>query len=265
VTSDSRKVRPLPITIAAFAFVAVSHVGCATVTAAERFRADAVDRYAQRGLGEMSDAEAMTRVAFIQHVLDDAAGPTRMWRYGWIVGFGALAVGSGIRAAAFGPSQVAAGLVGAGGSLLGVGSVLLNDEHATHAGDDLRGYLAHTSDPWPLRVRVAEQALRECARVEAFSRGWLSQIARAVVSVSSWAIITFAANQPGPAAINLGAGLVIGQLSVVTHPQGLISVWDSYAQRHPDVEGRQIPWANVSPLRWAVVPSPTGLDVMFSF
>jgi hypothetical protein len=239
--------------------------GCAHGVPAGNYRDDAIARYRAHGLPLVDDHDARARIAWIQRRLDAQRTPARMWRYGWIIGFSALALGSALRPAVFGEHELPAGIVGGVGSLLGLASVLVNDEHGAHAGDDLRFYLAHTRDAWPLRLRVAEQALRECARVEAFTRSWPAQIARAVVSFSSWIIIAYAFDQPTSGALNLGAGLVIGQLSNITHPSGMLDAWNAYVARHPEVEARHIPWSASGRLRWAIVPASSGPQFVMSF
>jgi hypothetical protein len=253
------------IVVAALVATISFGTACAHTAPAQSYRDDAIARYRPRGLPLVDDTEARSRVAYIQRRLDVQQFPARVWRYGWIIGFSTLAVGSALRPVIFGEHELPAGIVGGVGSLLGLASVLVNDEHNAHAGDDLRVYLAHTNDPWPLRLRVAEQAFRECARVEAFTRSWPAQIARAVVSFSSWAIIAYATGQQTSGALNLGAGLVIGQLSNITHPSGMVDAWNGYVARHPDVEGRHIPWSAGSHLRWAIVPSGSGPQFMMSF
>ena len=249
----------------AWAMAAILSSACAHRTAAETYREDGLAPYRERGLPVVDERDAQQRVAFIQRTLDRIQPAERIWRYGWIIGFSTLAVGSAIRPAIFGINELPAGIVGGTGSLLGLASVLVNDEHGSHAADDLRGYLSRTSDPWSIRLRTAEQAFRECARVEAFVGSWPAQLARAAVGFGSWAIITFAANQPQSGAINLGAGLVIGQLSNITHPRGMVDAWNRYVSHHADVEGRHIPWSRANEMRWAIVPGSAGPQVIVSF
>ncbi len=244
--------------------IAIGCTACFGGPAAQRrLRTDALEHYRSGGLGIVGDDEARERVAFIQRTLDEATMPARIWRYGWLTGFGVLAVASGIRAVAFGPEHVAAGVVGMAGSTLGVASVLLNDEQAAHAADDLRAYMDHTNDPWSLRLRVAEQALHASARVQVFVRSWPAQIGRAVVSFGSWAIIAFGTEQPSPAALNLGAGMAIGQFSMISHPLGLAVIWNRYVQRHTDVVIAPLP--STAGVQWAIVPGPIVPTLLLTF
>jgi hypothetical protein len=248
---------------AAVLFASLVLCACAHVRAADRYRADAIAQ--SPGLPIVDDVEAQHRVAYIQRVLDAQRRPIQIWRYGWIAAYSVLALGSLARPVLVGSDELAAAFVGLGGTSIGLASVLLNDENAGHAGNDLRGYLARTRDPWPLRLRVAEQAFRACARDEAFVHSWPAQFARVLVSVSSWAVVTFAARQERSGAVNLGVGLTVGQLSAHTHPTGMLDAWNRYVARHPDVEGRSIPFVDASAPRWAVVPAPSGPEFVVTF
>lgn len=265
----ARRFIALSSLVTAVIAITLSAWGCVGSASAQRRRRDeALDRSPRWNLEVASgvgDGEARERVAFIQRTLDEAAMPARSWRYGWLAGFGTLAVGSGLRALAFGPNQIAAGLVGATTSTLGVATVLFNDERAAHAGNDLRGYLGHTSDPWPARLRVAERALEQAARGQVFIRSWPAQVGRAAVSFGAWLVLAFGTQQPGPGAVNLGAGLVIGQISMISHPFGLVSAWNRYVQRHADVSSPRLSSGDAGRVQWAIVPGPITPTLLLTF
>lgn len=210
-----------------------------------------------------SEDEVRERLALVERTLRTEGVPSARFRWGWTLAFGAL-VAFNVGRAVFTSNESArdAGIVGAAGSALGLGSALLMPPRGMYAAGEFAVYRARSRDPQLRQLREGERLWRQVAEAEEFNRSWLSQLGRGLIATTLGLILAVGLNHPDQSGLNIGAGLIIGQLTVRTFPLGAYQAWQRYSTRYPDAG---LPVRRFSGFELSAAPMPNGVTVGVTF
>lgn len=203
---------------------------CAILAAARVGAAWGESPGAPSSIESSGDVEVASRIDFIQARLDRAEAPARKWRTGWLIGFGVLTVGQGaISVITDDPGLRIDNRVGGAGSLLGFVNVLVVPMHTRSAAGELRSIPDETPEQRREKLQKAEGLLSRNAKEARLATAWWSRSLSASVPTASSLLLWLRYDRPASAALNLGAGLLIGQSQISTYPRYAIRDWSDYS------------------------------------
>jgi hypothetical protein len=157
------------------------------------------------------------RLAFIANALEEEAGRARAWRWGWGGGYGVLALGQLAVVPIVEDREAHPDLfVGAAASAFGATAIFLTPSAAEGL-------------PSCPSLADAERLLAEGAERESFGVGWLAQVGNVAVNLAVSLILGVGYHRWMSAAISGIAGLAIGELTILTKPNELVSALARYA------------------------------------
>ena len=143
---------------------------------------------------QLGQVDAASRLSFLRLSLSDDARLASRWRWGWVMGFGFVAVfnlGNGL---SNGPALEThpADYVGAVTSALSTLPLIVRPLHVIHDGSDFgsRAATPEAGDTCRL-IKEGEGLLVKDAENEAAGRSWLIQLANIVINVGAGAIVGF--------------------------------------------------------------------------
>jgi hypothetical protein len=157
----------------------------------------------------------------VVRVLEADDSHTRLWRDGWLLAFGAAAVGQGVVAlASSDPRLRVPAIVGGAKSTLGFLSVLVGpaSAHPRSAASDVRLLPDRTPDERRAALRAAEARLASAAEEERLRRSWVTLIGGALVNLAGAYVSWIGYKQYATGWIGLGLGLAVSQTQFHTQP-----------------------------------------------
>lgn len=216
------------------------------------------------------DAEAIARIAEAQAGLDDDALWSKVWWYGWLAGYTALAIG-----------QLTLGLiddstkdrdtylVGMTGSVIAAALLGIRPMTSAYGADWLRATAGDTPEQRQEKLRVAEDLLETAHDRQESARGWLAHTGAGVWTLGASAFVYWVIDDDIGALKTLIGSAVLGLGRVFTAPSGSIDAWRAYTASHPtracsETARRRAPAAPAGPT-WAVYPTGLGLGAAVRF
>lgn len=202
-----------------------------------------------------SQADVDARYAYIESALRRDAPAARLWWTGWVASYAALTVGQ----ASFALATTSKGLridslVGGATTLLGAVGTALTSRAAFTAPGRLAAMKADTPRARRLRLKRAEESLRDVADSERFGRSPVSYIGAALVTLASTFVLWAGYKRYTSGWLNLLAGTAVSQIQIATQPTSGLRAWNAYRA------GRFTPQAGASPgLSWSVALTPRGV------
>jgi hypothetical protein len=174
------------------------------------------------GAPAQDQAEAHARLRFIRERLALEARHARLWSTGWIGGQSALAAGQLALVPLFSPEDRIDLYVGAGASIIGLGSVLVTSPKVKRDHRTLEAHVraAGEADPCSLLAEAETSFLRD-ARDEMANRGLLSHGANLAFNIGTGLFLGLYAGHWKAGAINTVAGTLIGEAMILTRPNRL--------------------------------------------
>lgn len=211
----------------------------------------------------LADVDAEARLDFIRTRLSRESARARVWSEAWIMGWSILTGAQLVLVPAFDDQGTRADLlVGAGSSAIGLAGQLvlplevIGDQRRL---EDSLKKSPETPDRCAL-LRQAEEMFIKDAENEAEGRGWLMHGANALINIGAMLILGLGFDRWESGAVNGAAGLVIGELMILTQPAALEDDLDRY--RRADLRALQA-------RRWLLTPlisrNDLGLALTLSF
>lgn len=192
----------------------------------------------------LSDEEVRERLAFIESCLYAAQPRAKAWWYGWIAGYSAGAVVLGSLAAVHwkdvkrdpqtGQEVPDRGfaedmLVGSATFALGVGGLLIDPFVPAYGPNSLRAVPGRTAEESRLKLRKAEDLLRECAKREREGRGWLTHLLNLGANAAAGLVTVLAFDRPwSDGLLTFATGEAISLLNIYTQPRRAIRDLENY-------------------------------------
>jgi len=159
-------------------------------------------------------------------LLDREQAPARRWWWGWFGAFGGLTVGQGLIAATSKDLDVRTAMtIGAAGSLLGVGNMLINPYPARHGASALRGLPTDTPQERLAALQTANALFERTAHTEAAYFAWIAHAGGIAVSAASFGVLWFQYDLRQDAVVNLVGGLAITEAQIFTAPRRVHRAW----------------------------------------
>lgn len=177
-------------------------------------------------------------IAFLNERLQADVAQSRTWWYGWLTAFGVMTLAQG-GVVAFTHQSLQArpqtlstkkrelfeglradSLVGGAGSFLGLAGVLISPIRPDAA--------RPATDAAGLWAQIDERAQRQHE-----AHGWINHVLNAAVAVGSGAALWGYYDRMPSAALNLGAGLAIGEFQIYTVPSVASETREAYDRKYP--------------------------------
>jgi hypothetical protein len=157
-----------------------------------------------------AESDCAARVAFVQAKLDADVQRWKLWRWGWGIGYTALAAGQvGLAQLSDDEGEQVELYVGAGKSILGLVPLFFDPLPAPEDAEALRAS-GSCAD--------AERYLAASARNEAFARGWLGHVANVAVNGGGLLIVGIGYDRWVTGALGAVVGIAIGEVQTFTRP-----------------------------------------------
>lgn len=186
------------------------------------------------------------RLTFMSELFESESNATKRWVGAWGSAYAALTVAQLAVVGLLPLEERPDWYWGALSSGLGVAFVVLGTGAVLPNGPRFKARLRGRATPDCSMVAEGELLLREGANEQASSRRWYMHVGNVVFNVGLGLILGLGYGRWTSAAINVLAGTLIGELTLLTSPDQLIRGWQNY------VAGR--PTSSVS---WRVVPLAT--------
>ncbi len=205
-------------------------------------------------MAEPLPAEVDARYGAILGALEQGESRARLWWYGWTLGFAALTVGETATAVVTHDGGLRAdAVVGASGSALGLGAMLLlTSRSAFQFRDRLAAIDTSTPDGRLARLREAERILDEAADDETGGHSIFAHLGSDVVTLAGSFVLWAGYHRYASGWLNLVGGVVVGEAQILTRPTAAIFARRAYRAGLASAEPP-------SP-RWFVIPAPGGMS-----
>jgi len=223
----------------------------------------------------LSDEQVRERLGFITKALEDGQPGAKRWWYGWIAGYSAGAATMGVLAAAnWTPSDIMTEdllpvdnsfaqdmLVGSGTFALGVVGLLMDPFTPARAATKL-GRLPETSAAERLvKLRRAEELLRDCARRERSGRSLTTHLLNAGVNAAAGIVTVAAFDRPAVDGLtSFAIGEAVSLLNIFTQPMRAVRDLKRYEAGCPAAAAAEGPR-----LTWSLTAWPGGVGVRLRF
>jgi hypothetical protein len=212
-----------------------------------------------------ADPEAVVRerIARVQALLDESAGPVPLWQYGW-TGLGYAVTGGfvAISAASQDKVQRLDFAFAAGGAFVDTTVHVLGSIH-THGAARLREQPDASPEQLRLKLAFAEGQLTAAAEAERDRRSLLkAQVLPVGFSVVTGLVLGLGFGHWRGAVINTTAAIVVNELRVLTQPTSSIAALERY-QRDPHAATARR--SRRGGLAWSWAASPLYLAIYGSF
>ncbi|MBI3199936.1 MAG: hypothetical protein HYZ29_00250 [Myxococcales bacterium] len=195
------------------------------------------------------------RYRFILAELEQGEGNAALWWNGWTFGFAAATVGQTVLALAVDDRGWRIdNAVGAATSGLGAIGTALEPRTPITAAADLRAMDASTPAARALRLRRAEQLLRDAAQEELDGRSWFPHVAGAATTLAASAVLWYGYDRYSSGWLNLLGGTLVTELQIASRPTAAVRAYRAYYQRHAGA-------AALAPRTWWIRPQGLGVGV----
>lgn len=176
--------------------------------------------------------DSAARVAWIQKALDDQAGASRLWQYGWTGVYGAATVVEGAKAAnkdgADEEDERFDSTVNAVTSLLGFGSMLFDPLTLHGDAKRLAAMPQDTDEEIKAKLAMAELSLRKAAEREERGRSLETHLIAGAVNLAAGLVVTLDGGREGDGLAIFATGMLLSEAQIFTTPQRAIATWDAY-------------------------------------
>jgi hypothetical protein len=199
--------------------------------------------------------DASERFEYLHANLKRTAEAGQTWYYSWLIGYGVVAAGSAVVVAAV-DTRVDRIRWGVGGAttLVGIASTLFSRPASISEFRRLDSAATSKNDACE-NLSLVTAALERASADEKFARFWLWHVGNVLLNTGAGLIIGLTTNDWTSAALNIGAGIAIGEVQLFTIPTGATRTLATYPSGHLD--------AAFSPLR--ISASATQLELLTSF
>lgn len=227
----------------------------------------------------LSDEQVKERLSFIENALDSGQPRAKTWWVGWISAYSAGAVVMGGLAAfhwddeKFDPetqSMVSDRgfaedmLVGSATFALGIGGLVIDPFVPAYAPKKLRAMPERTSEERRLKLRKAEELLRECARREKDGRGWLTHLLNLGANAAAGLVTVWAFDRPwSDGLLTFASGEAVSLLNIFTQPRRALRDLNNYEIKYLGKQGALIAPAGNRSFYCGLYPG--GLSLRISF
>jgi hypothetical protein len=204
-------------------------------------------------LRTLSDEQVRERLTFVENALGSAQPRAKAWWYGWIAGYAAGAAVMGSLAAVHWkdvkldsetgelvPDRGFAEdmLVGGATFALGVGGLLIDPFVPAYSPNRLRAMPEETPEECRLKLREAEEILRECARRERDGRGWLTHLLNLGANAAAGLVTVLAFDRPwSDGLLTFATGEAVSLLNIYTQPRRAVRDLENYEIRYLGKQG----------------------------
>jgi hypothetical protein len=208
--------------------------------------------YAQENRA-LSDEQVKEQLSFIEGALYSAQPRAKTWWIGWISGYSAGAVVMGGLAAThwndrkFDPVTqrkvpdrgfAEDMLVGSATFALGVGGLIIDPFVPAYGPNRLRAMPERTSEERRLKLRKAEELLRECARRERDGRGWLTHLLNLGANAAAGLVTVWAFDRPwSDGLLTFATGEAVSLLNIYTQPRRAVIDLRNYEIKYLGKQG----------------------------
>jgi hypothetical protein len=204
----------------------------------------------------LSDEQVKKQLSFIENALYSAQPRAKTWWYGWISGYSAGAVVMGTLAAIHWNDEkldpatqrrvadrgfAEDMLVGSATFALGVAGLVIDPFVPAYGPNRLRAMPEGTSEERRLKLKKAEELLRECAGRERDGRGWLTHLLNLGANAAAGLVTVWAFDRPwSDGLLTFATGEAVSLLNISTQPRRAISDLNNYEIRYLRKQGAYI-------------------------
>jgi hypothetical protein len=201
----------------------------------------------------LTDGQVKERLRFIENALNSAQPRAKTWWYGWIAGYSAGAAVMGTLAAVHwkdtkrdaetGQDVPDRGfaedmLVGGATFALGVGGLLIDPFVPAYGPNELSALPENTAEESRVKLRRAEELLRECAKREREGRGWLTHLLNLGANAAAGLVTVLAFDRPwSDGLLTFATGEAVSLLNIYTQPRRAVRDLENYEIRYGGKQG----------------------------
>jgi hypothetical protein len=201
----------------------------------------------------LSDEQVKERLRFIENALNTAQPRAKTWWYGWIAGYSAGAAVMGTLAAVHwkdtkkdadtGQEVPDRGfaedmLVGSATFALGVGGLLIDPFVPAYGPNELRAMSEDTAEESRVKLRRAEELLRECAKREREGRGWLTHLLNLGANAAAGLVTVLAFDRSwSDGLLTFATGEAVSLLNIYTQPRRAVRDLENYEIKYGGKQG----------------------------
>lgn len=227
-------------------------VGSASSFAADCARPEGAS---EQGVAAM---DARARLAFMAKLFDEESAAAKRWTFGWGGGYALLTAAQLAAMPFFSREEQPDWYWGAASSVVGVAFTLLGPLEVLEAGPRYAQRAATVSDEETCSlIAEGERMLREGADSEDMSRAWYIHLGNVAFGAGMFLLLGLGYQHWVSGAINGAVSVAIGELTIFTMPNQLISGW----KRYRDGDG-----SKATPVSFMVVPTAgPGLGFVMRF
>jgi len=202
-----------------------------------------------------ADAGCPARVEFLRRTLHREASHAQTWSRVWMGGLAAATVGQLVAVPFVDDDDRVDFYVGSASSLVGVAALLAAPLRVVEDSSRFERLAAHGDEPCLIAAR-GERMLERSASDEQAGVSALKHVGNVAFNLGIGLILGLGFGHWESAAINVGAGVVIGETLLLTQPTGLTEALARY---------RAGDFAALSERRIAWTPAFQGFSVTFKF
>ncbi len=213
---------------------------------------------------ELSDAQVMERLQYIEQKLEEGKSNANAWWYGWLIGYSAATIGQGV---VYFTSDVKTTrqdmALGAATTFLGATGQIINPMVPGYAPDRLANIPDATPEERKAKLLKAEELLKKCALREKEGISWETHAITGAVNLSS-GLITWLGFKRNflDGVLNFLLNTIVTEVQIFTQPTKAISDYDNY---HKKFNYGQELSCHESEKNWFVSVYPGGLEIIVVF
>ena len=182
----------------------------------------------------LSENETTARIGWIQKALDDGAGNSKLWQYGWTGFYAAVTTAEAINAADKDgdtddeKEERFDSTVNATTSFLGFGSMLFDPLKTHSAARNLKIIPETTREEQVLKLAAAEQCLTDAAKRQKSGRSWQTHALAGLVNILAGIAVATDNDRDDDGLVMFATGMVVSEIQIFTMPTQAIDDLKNY-------------------------------------
>ncbi len=180
--------------------------------------------------------DSKSRIAWIQKTLNEGAGKSKLWQYGWTGIYGTITLAKTANAidkdGDDDENKRFDSTVNATTSFLGFGSMIFDPLTSYSAADKLKKMPDVTINEKKIKLVEAEKLLTACAKREERGRSWQTHALAALVNVLAGIAVANDGSREDDGLVMFATGMVVSEIQIITMPTRAIDDLKRYKSQN---------------------------------
>ncbi len=216
-------------------------------------------------MAEDAVPDTAEKIRWIETRLSEAGRPAKVWQYGWTAAFGSMtALYTADARSRDGKDEKEErhdAVVNAASSFLGVCGMIMDPMDTWKAADRLKNLPESNETERQIKLKDAEDLLRNAAEREVRGRSWQTHALAGLVNLAAGIAVATDNRRYGDGFAMFAGGMLVSEIQIFTTPQKARKAWDEYRQGTAPAAGE----SQGKAARLAVTPFSRGIAVSGCF